>query len=71
MNPRYRISDTQDINLSEIGIGVTCRNARFVFDRLVTVELGDLLELDNGQWFLIKNPDGDEKRIALDGKWST
>ena len=64
MNPRYKPSDTSK-SLAEIGIGVVCRNTRFVFDHPVTVLADDELELDNGQWFLIK----DNKRILLDGKW--
>jgi hypothetical protein len=68
MNPRYKLSDTSK-SLAEVGVGVVCRNTRFVFDQPVTCLADEELELDNGQWFLIKVINGKEERIQLDGKW--
>ena len=67
MNPHYKFSDDVDTTVYEIGVGVVCRNTRFVFDQMITVKAGQLLELDNGQWFLI---DSKNNRTILDGKWS-
>ena len=66
-NPHYKFSDAKDATVYEIGIGVVCRNTRFVFDQMVTVRAGESLELDNGQWFLI---DKQNERTLLDGKWA-
>jgi hypothetical protein len=44
-----------------------CRNAAFVFDDTVTN--GELLELRNGEWFLITQEDGLDAAIKLEGKW--
>jgi hypothetical protein len=52
-------------NISEAGAGWACKNARFVFDKQISVGKTDLLELLNGQFFLISNG----KRTALEGKW--
>ena len=69
MGRRFYFSDSEETNVAEIGIGVVCRHARFVFDKPLTLQLDEVIELDNGQFFLVKVVDGKEKRTLLNGKW--
>jgi hypothetical protein len=52
-------------SITEAGAGWACKNARFVFDKQISVGKDDVLELLNGQFFLISNG----TRTTLEGKW--
>ena len=46
-----------------------CSNANFVFDQPLTITPKDVLELNNGQLFLIADWFGSEYKLLLAGKW--
>ncbi len=48
---------------------MTNSTVRFVFDSPVEVKANEMLELDNGQWFLIKWVKGKRVLSRLHGKW--
>ena len=48
-----------------IGFNEICRNARFVFDRPFKMELDDILQLDDGCWYLISCG----YRYSMSGRW--
>jgi hypothetical protein len=51
--------------IKEIPMGAVCSNARFVFDRTITLQAHDYLELKDGQFWL----HGGASIDLLDGKW--
>jgi hypothetical protein len=57
--------------VEEVGFGVVAPNVRFVFTQPVHVKAGQMIELDNAQWFLREWLDGEINLIQLDGKWAT
>ena len=48
---------------------MTNSTVRFVFDTQVEVTPNEMLELDNGQWFLTKRINGKRVCRRLHGKW--
>jgi hypothetical protein len=70
MRQRFYFSDTHDTQVDEIRRGVVAPNFRFIFTHPIEVKAGQMLELDNGQWFMLAQRNGQIK-VQLDGKWST
>ena len=71
MPQKFYFSESKNTHLNEIGIGVVSDNVRFVLDQPIEVKAGQMIELDNGQWFLREWQDGQVKLTQIDGKWST
>ncbi len=69
MPQRYYFSGAEPVNLNEISAAMTNSTVRFVFDTQVEVTPNEMLELDNGQWFLTKRINGKRVCRRLHGKW--
>jgi hypothetical protein len=67
MRQRFYFSEVYDTQVDEIRRGVVAPNFRFIFNSPIKIKAGQMIELDNAQWFLL---DGQIK-VQLDGKWST
>lgn len=55
--------------IDQIEKGVVSSNARFVFDKPVTVLRNEAIEMRDGQFFLVSAPFGVEVYYPLSGKW--
>jgi len=64
----FYFSEQDDTCLTEIPKGVVSR-MRFTFDRPLIVNAGQMIELKNGQWFLLTYPAGKSKRTQITGRW--
>jgi hypothetical protein len=71
MPQKFYFSESKNTHVKEIKLGVVSDHVRFVFDSTIEVKAGQMIELDNGQWFLREWQDGQVKLTQLDGKWST
>jgi hypothetical protein len=64
-------SDTKNTRVEEVGFGVVSPHVRFIFTHPIEIKAGQMIELDNAQWFLREWLDGEINLIQLDGKWAT
>ena len=55
-----------DGECNEVGFGVACVNARFVFDHDIIVHQDEWLEVIDGQWFHCR---ADGTKTQIEGKW--
>ena len=55
----------QSCVVTELGHNDLCANAAFKLDKPIKIEPDDLLELQDGAWWLTSN----EVRVPLGGRW--
>ncbi len=70
MPQKYYFDPVSSITIDEIGLGIVANNVRFVFDTSLTLSPGQMVELNDGQWFLISYTGKKRQRRLIDGKWS-
>lgn len=69
MNPRYKFSDTENVRVTKLPVGVVSDNIWYLFDQPFIAPAKAELELDNGEWFLVRVSNGEEDRIKQEGMW--
>jgi hypothetical protein len=57
--------EPEDGALSEIALAPVSVGAKYVLDHVVICKPGDVFELKDGQWFLIRN----NETTLIEGKW--
>ena len=61
--PQFRFADTEPVNLNEVGW--VSPHVRFVLDKTVIINPDEIIELANGEWFLINSGE----KTQIEGKW--
>ncbi len=69
MTSRRYFKVEADVLMHELGYGTAANSVRFRFDHPVQVLASQLLELNNGQLFLLTREDDEKKRTQIHGKW--
>ncbi len=70
MPQRYYFEGPEDVLLDNIPATMIDSTVQFIFDDApIRVKSCDMLELDNGEWFLIKRIDREWVYQRLSGKW--
>ena len=58
-----------DAHMDELGYGIVSNQVRFKFDHPIHVLASQIIELNNGQLFLLNRENDEEKRTPIHGKW--